>query len=415
MEEGYNQPKPVSLDEMFMDSSPIPSMSTYSNSMNQVFEGGGQTISHRPLSQQRYLSENTFAYRNPALPRIDDMHMNSFGYSLPYQSLNDPTPSSRIHDQFYSGTPLTMNHLSFHSEEMPQYNRFLRQPDDQFPSFDDSTRYLLLPRDPDSSSSVLSYPPPSLSPSFSKPYSVGAQDFSTVNGSVSHSHSAYSGSPYAVSYQETCLTPSLDTDTLVSSSTPAIAEYTPKEGSPNAKEHVKTTSSKGGRRSKKNKVKKNAEQYVINPEKVAANEDTRQFLMIRNIPNSISQEKLLAILETYVRFEIEFLYLPLDKTTSCNLGYGYVSLVNSASVLKLYNAMHMKRWPNSSSLKLCEIVYARIQGHRDYVKMCDRWEIMNDSPKYHPIFFKRVDVEENGVKKVRMVRSSFEELRKRHL
>lgn len=40
---------------------------------------------------------------------------------------------------------------------------------------------------------------------------------------------------------------------------------------------------------------------------------------------------------------------------------------------------------------------------------------MNDSPKYHPIFFKRVDVEENGVKKVRMVRSSFEELRKRHL
>lgn len=85
----------------------------------------------------------------------------------------------------------------------------------------------------------------------------------------------------------------------------------------------------------------------------------------------------------------------------------------------------MKRWPNSSSLKLCEIVYARIQvgeeratqrqGHRDYVKMCDRWEIMNDSPKYHPIFFKRVDVEENGVKKVRMVRSSFEELRKRHL
>ena len=223
---------------MFMDSSPIPSMSTYSNSMNQVFEGGGQTISHRPLSQQRYLSglwlnvtrfvENTFAYRNPALPRIDDMHMNSFGYSLPYQSLNDLTPSSRIHDQFYSGTPLTMNHLSFHSEEMPQYNRFLRQPDDQFPSFDDSTRYLFLPRDPDSSSSVLSYPPPSLSPSFSKPYSVGAQDFSTVNGSVSHSHSAYctclvplsapAGSPYAVSYQETCLTPSLDTDTLVSSS-----------------------------------------------------------------------------------------------------------------------------------------------------------------------------------------------------
>ena len=173
---------------------------------------------------------------------------------------------------------------------------------------------------------------------------------------------------------------------------------------------------------------------MIDPEKVAANEDSRQFLMIRNIPNSISQEKLLAILETYVRFEIEFLYLPLDKTTSCNLGYGYVSLVNSASVLKLYNAVAKRALLNLDAHEaMAELVESEAlrnrvcthsgrdgdedspQGHRDYVKMCDRWEIMNDSPKYHPIFFKRVEVEENGVKKVRMVRSSFEELRKRHL
>lgn len=132
---------------------------------------------------------------------------------------------------------------------------------------------------------------------------------------------------------------------------------------------MKTTSSKGGRRSKKNKVKKNAEQYVINPEKVAANEDTRQFLMIRNIPNSISQEKLLAILETYVRFEIEFLYLPLDKTTSCNLGYGYVSLVNSASVLKLYNAVAMGALLNldahetMAQLVESEAVRDRVRAH----------------------------------------------------
>ena len=96
---------------------------------------------------------------------------------------------------------------------------------------------------------------------------------------------------------------------------------------------------KGNRRSKKNKMMKNAEQYVIDPRKVESNEDPRQFLMIRNIPNSISQEELLSILETYVQGEIEFLYLPIDKVTSCNLGYGYVSLLNCSSVLKLYNAV----------------------------------------------------------------------------
>lgn len=61
--------------------------------------------------------------------------------------------------------------------------------------------------------------------------------------------------------------------------------------------------------------------------------------MVKNIPNSFTQDKLLSILETYVKFEIEFFYLPLDKSTGCNLGYGYVSLVDHKSVLKLYNAV----------------------------------------------------------------------------
>lgn len=72
--------------------------------------------------------------------------------------------------------------------------------------------------------------------------------------------------------------------------------------------------------------------------------------------------------------------------------------------------MHGKRWPNSSSLKLCEIVYARIQGHRDYVKMCDKWAIMNDSPKYHPVFFRKVECIANGCRRTRLIRSSYAEL-----
>lgn len=103
----------------------------------------------------------------------------------------------------------------------------------------------------------------------------------------------------------------------------------PKTSSPNKTE----------KKNKKNKLKGSAEQYIINPQKIMRNEDTRQFMMIKNIPNSFTQDKLLSILEAYVKYEIEFFYLPLDKTTGCNLGYGYVSLVNHHSVLKLYNAV----------------------------------------------------------------------------
>ena len=55
--------------------------------------------------------------------------------------------------------------------------------------------------------------------------------------------------------------------------------------------------------------------------------------------SSFSQEKLLSILEQFVQYQIEFLYLPLDRNTDCNLGYGYVSLVDSHAVYTLYMAV----------------------------------------------------------------------------
>ena len=54
---------------------------------------------------------------------------------------------------------------------------------------------------------------------------------------------------------------------------------------------------------------------------------------------SFSQEKLLSILEQFVQYQIEFLYLPLDRNTDCNLGDGYVSLVDSQAVYTLYMAV----------------------------------------------------------------------------
>lgn len=56
---------------------------------------------------------------------------------------------------------------------------------------------------------------------------------------------------------------------------------------------------------------------------------------------SFSQEKLLSILEQFVKYQIEFLYLPLDRNTDCNLGYGYVSLVDSHAVYSLYMAVEL--------------------------------------------------------------------------
>ena len=46
-------------------------------------------------------------------------------------------------------------------------------------------------------------------------------------------------------------------------------------------------------------------------------------------------------MEQFVKYQIEFLYLPLDRNTDCNLGYGYVSLVDSHAVYSLYMAVEL--------------------------------------------------------------------------
>lgn len=92
--------------------------------------------------------------------------------------------------------------------------------------------------------------------------------------------------------------------------------------------------------------------------------------MRRKLDCSISQDRLLFILEQFVRYQIEFLYLPIDRTTECNLGYGYVSLVDSRAVLTLYNAVRNRSGiacrcmasvgqihPVSNSARLCMLVF----------------------------------------------------------
>ena len=48
---------------------------------------------------------------------------------------------------------------------------------------------------------------------------------------------------------------------------------------------------------------------------------------------------MLEILNTFVENEYDFFYMPVDFKTNCNLGFGYVCMINTHSVIKLYNAV----------------------------------------------------------------------------
>lgn len=53
---------------------------------------------------------------------------------------------------------------------------------------------------------------------------------------------------------------------------------------------------------------------------------------------------MLEILDSYVKNEYDFFYMPVDFKTNCNLGFGYVSMINTSSVVHLYYAVWIDYW-----------------------------------------------------------------------
>lgn len=100
-------------------------------------------------------------------------------------------------------------------------------------------------------------------------------------------------------------------------------------------------------------------------------------LMICNIPNSFVKRRFMSILDQhcaqennnpewrvvgFVRSEYDFLYLPIDFRTKYNKGYAFVNMTTATAARRLHAFLHGHSWASIGSAKVCEVVYADIQG-----------------------------------------------------
>ncbi|XP_073102971.1 uncharacterized protein [Elaeis guineensis] len=135
--------------------------------------------------------------------------------------------------------------------------------------------------------------------------------------------------------------------------------------------------------------------------------DAKTTVMIKNLPNRFTVEKLLEILDKHClqeneKFlslggekkacdgvvklgdgeaattlsEFDFLYLPIDFRSGSNLGYAFVNFTNSTAAWRLHDYLHKFEWKCFGSRKICEVTYARIQELKHHftnsVFLCDR-------------------------------------------
>jgi len=95
-------------------------------------------------------------------------------------------------------------------------------------------------------------------------------------------------------------------------------------------------------------------------------------LMIRNIPNKFTRDKLLFQLkETLPKNSIDFFYIPIDLKNKCNMGYCFVNFRSVDGVKKCVERFHNVQsyicLPSFNSSKICVVTAARRQGLKDNV------------------------------------------------
>jgi RNA recognition motif-containing protein len=144
-------------------------------------------------------------------------------------------------------------------------------------------------------------------------------------------------------------------------------------------------------------------EFSINLRNIESGSDTRTTLMIRSIPRSFTQRKLLDLLESRFAGTFDFVYLPMELTTGLNIGYMFVNMKEPAHIIPLYNSMNNRTWPtilqavfkssievseHESLARSCKVTYGRIQGLSALINHFKSSSIMNQPDSIRPHFRK---------------------------
>ncbi|TGO69124.1 hypothetical protein BOTNAR_0015g00400 [Botryotinia narcissicola] len=118
--------------------------------------------------------------------------------------------------------------------------------------------------------------------------------------------------------------------------------------------------------------------------KINAGLDVRTTVMLRNIPNKVDQAMLKSIVDESSFGRYDFMYLRIDFSNDCNVGYAFINFVDPMDIIEFVLARSNQKWHRFKSDKVAEVSYATIQGRDCLIQKFRNSSVMLEPPHYRP-------------------------------
>lgn len=113
----------------------------------------------------------------------------------------------------------------------------------------------------------------------------------------------------------------------------------------------------------------------------------RTTVMIKNIPNKMTDKELLEFINNVCPRRIDFLYLRMDFKNGCNVGYAFVNFIGVQDLLVFAKTKLNEKWNMYSSEKILQMSYANYQGKEALVEKFKNSCIMDEREEWRPKIF----------------------------
>lgn len=130
-----------------------------------------------------------------------------------------------------------------------------------------------------------------------------------------------------------------------------------------------------------------SEKNQLDLKKIEQGLDTRTTVMIKNIPNKMSDKDLMSFIAKVCPRRIDFMYLRMDFQNGCNVGYAFVNFITVEDLLRFTKARLGVKWNMYSSEKVLQMCYANYQGKEALIEKFKNSCIMDEQESYRPKIF----------------------------